>query len=420
MENINNFDNVKPGTLALVENGIGGANAILVYLKGLQEVHGFTISAEGVIGCSRSVSHKCVIKAFGITCVDGWRIRDLLTELFTGNGTVCQDLYKIYERSIKIVDMTIEEVSEVVSRQRGETVKVNIVEQCKESTDAREEELMKLSVQIAEELDESVYVAPENTVKVDNDTETTEDTANRQNTHIYNSKEANEGMIEPAIGDIVICDGVKTVAEESGSCDGCFLDSRTCGMIICEASLRKDGKPIKLSRVVSENTADDNGTTEKREWELSEHSSDRIEPSVGDVVTVYGVRCTVAEGAGSCDKCAAREKGCSLMRCTASTRLDNTYVYLEKIKDGTVTESSDDGNSEWSISKQDDDFVEPKLGTTGYVHGVKAIVANVAELPGDNPCNHCVAAHGNGCWKIVCSGSDRGDHTSIYLRKAED
>jgi hypothetical protein len=406
MENINNFDNVKPGTLALVENGIGGANAILVYLRGLQEVHGFTISAEGVIGCARSVPHNHVIKAFGITCVDGGRIRDLLTELFTGNGTVCQDLYKIYERSTKIVDMTIEEVSEIVSRQRGETVKVNIVEQCEESTDD-------------EEPTESVYVAPENTVKADNDTETTTDTANGQNTYIYNSKEANDGMIEPAIGDIVICDGVKTVAEESSSCDGCFLDSRTCGMLICEASLRKDGKPIKLSRVVSEDTADDNGTTEKREWELSEHSYDSIEPAVGDVVRVYGVRCTVAEGAGSCHKCEARANGCSLMRCTASTRLDNTYVYLEKIEDGTVTESSDDGNSEWSISEQDKDVVEPRLGTTGYVYGVKAAVADVAELHGDNPCEHCVA-RGNGCFKVVCARSDRGDNTGIYLRKAED
>jgi hypothetical protein len=407
MGNINNFNNVKPGTLALVENGIGGANAILVYLINQQEVRGFTISAEGVIGCARAVPHENIIKAFGITCVDGWRIRELLIELFTGSRTACQNLYKIYERSPKIVDMTIAEVSEVVSRQRGETVKVNIVEQCKESTND-------------EEPTESVYEDQRNTVKVDNDTETTEDNANGQNTHTYNYEEATDDTIEPAIGDIVVYDGVAALVEESdGGCDGCFLSSRMCGRILCAASLRKDGKQVRLCKVVGTDADDDKGTTEKREWELSEHSYDSIEPAIGDVVTVYGVRCTVAEGAGSCHKCAARANGCAFMDCTASDRQDSKYVYLKKIEDGVVTESSDDGNSEWSISEQDDDFVEPKLGTTGYVNGVKAVVADVAELHGDNPCEHCVAWD-NGCLKIVCTGPDRGDNTRIYLRKAED
>ena len=304
---INNFENVKPGTLALVENGIGGASAIVVYLKGLQEVHGFTISAEGVIGCAITVPHENIIKAFGITCVDGTRIRDLLTELFTGNGTVCQDLYKIYQRSTKIIDMTIEEVSEIVSRQRGKTVKVNIVEQCEESIEDEE----------------------------------------------------------------------------------------------------------------SIDDADDNRTAGRREWELSEHSCHSIEPAIGDVVTVYGVRCTVAEGSASCHKCEARANGCALMHCAASDRQDNKYVYLEKIEDGVVADRSDDGNSEWSISTQDKDVVEPKLGTTGYVYGVKAVVSEVSELHGDNPCDHC-AARGNGCLRVVCIKADRSDKTGIYLRKAED
>lgn len=333
MENINNFDNVKPGTLALVENDIIGTSAILVYCINLQEVRGFTISAKGVIGGAKAVPHEDIIKAFGITCVDGERIRELLTELYTGNGTACQHRYKIYERSTRIVDMTIEEVSKIVSERRGETVKVNIVEQCEESTDAREEELMKLSVQIAEELNESDYIAPENTVKADDNAETTEDTANRQNIYTYNTEEAIDDMIEPAVGDIVICDGVKTVAEEcDGCCSDCFLSSRMCGGILCAASDRKDSKSVKLRKVVGED-ADDNGTTEKREWELSADSYDSIEPAVGDIVTVYGVRCTVAEGSGSCYKCAARTNGCALMHCAASNRLDSKYVYLKKIED---------------------------------------------------------------------------------------
>lgn len=412
MGNINNFDNVKPGTLALIENGIGGANAILVYLKGLQEVHGFTISAEGVIGCSRSVPHKCVISAFDVTCADGARIRDLLTELFTGSGTACQNLYKIYERSTKIVDMTIEEVSEIVSRQRGETVKVNIVEQCEESVDDEESA-------DAEELVESICADLENNAKVDNDTETTEDTADRQTTHTYNTEETNGDMLEPAIGDIVVCDGIKTIVEgANGGCTDCFLSSRMCGGMLCTASFRKDGKSVKLRKVLDDYT-DDNRTAGRREWELSEYSYDSIDPAVGDTVTVYGVRCRVAEGSGSCHKCVARTNGCALMDCTAGDRQDNKYVYLEKIEDGVVAERSDDGDSEWSIPTQDGGVVEPKLGTTGYVHGIKAVVAEVSELHGDNPCDHCVARN-NSCCKIVCAGPDRGDKTGIYLRKAED
>ena len=398
MGNINNFENVKPGTLALAENGLGGANAILVYLINQREVRGFTISDEGVIGCAVAVPHENIIKAFGITCADEGHIRHLLIELFTGNRTACQNLYKIYERAAKIVDMTIEEVSEIVSRQRGEAVKVNIVKQCEESTDA------EVADADTEKPDEGVYVSPGDTIEhngktimaiasdeaecprsclngedcrgldcmgdcgrtevvfreVDKDTETINDSACEPITHIYNSAENGE-MLEPAIGDIVIYDGVKTVVEESdGCCNDCFLSSRMCGRMRCTANSRKDDKSVKLRKVIDKDT-DDNGTTDKREWELSEHSYDSIEPAIGDVVTVYGVRCAVVEGSGSCHKCVAITNGCAFMNCTASDRLDSKYVYLEKVADDVVVERSDDGNSEWSISTQNDDVVEPKL-----------------------------------------------------------
>ena len=285
--------------------------------------------------------------------------------------------------------------------------------------DARRTKIINISKD-DEEPTESVCVDPRNTTEVDNDTETTEDTATGQTTHIYNTEEANDNMIEPAIGDIVVYDGVKTVVEESdGCCNDCFLSSRMCGRLLCTANLRKDGNPVRLRKAL-DNDTDDNRTAGRGEWELSEYSYDSIEPAVGDIVTVYGVRCTVVEGSGSCHKCAARTNGCALMDCTASDRQDNKYVYLEKLEDGVVAERSDDGDSEWSIPTQDGGVVEPKLGTTGYIHGIKAVVANVAELSGNNPCDHCAAARGNGCWKVVCAGSDRGDHTSIYLRKAED
>lgn len=284
--NKGDVSDIKPGMLVKLAVS-AGPDLGLVYHADADIFSVLILNNSGENGPTR-IDAEDIICAWNLSQLSTYVIGDLLQGRASG-WTSALDKAVVY-RSIRpeAVEMTLEEISELVSKQLGKPVSVSVKDAEPEGVEPGTE----------------VVVVPE------------------------------DGAIarDAQIGEEFEIKGVRyRVIEDTrasnGHCDGCALktDRRCCYYTGLCGSDRKDGKSILFERVPAEDEHPD----------YSE--SDRIEVAVGECMELDGItyRCVKdsSQRVAYCNGCALGDRICADFECSAERRKDGISVHFIKVSD---------------------------------------------------------------------------------------
>lgn len=280
------ISDIKPGMLVKLEVSAGPDLGIVYHAdSGIFNVLLLNNSGENV---PTRIDVDEISCAWNLSQLSTYVISDLLQGRAFG-WTTALDNAVVYQSSRpEAIELTLEEISELASKQLGKPVSVSVKDSKSEGVEPRAE----------------VFVVPE------------------------------DGAIarDAQIGEEFEIKGVRyRVIEDTrasnNSCDGCALkaDHRCCYYTGLCGSDRKDGKSILFERA----------HTEDKHTDYSE--SNRIEVAVGECIKRDGVtyRCVEdrSQRVAYCDGCDLGDKFCSDFECSAACREDGMSVHFIKVSD---------------------------------------------------------------------------------------
>lgn len=287
------ISDIKSGMLVKLE-GSTGPDLGIVYHTDTDIFNVLILNNSGENVPTR-IDAEDIICAWNLSQLSTYVISDLLQGRASG-WTSALDQAVVYRSSRpEAVEMTLEEISELVSKQLGKPVSVSV-------KDSKPERI---------EPKTTVFVVPE------------------------------DGVIYPdaQIGDEFEIKGVRYRAIEDtrasdSSCDGCALSADcVCGYYAGACGeLREDGKSIIFERVLPEDEDNDHPVP------------GRTEVAVGECIEREGItyRCVKdrSQRVAYCDGCDLGDKFCSDFECSAACREDGISVHFVKVSD-----TSEDGKS---------------------------------------------------------------------------
>jgi hypothetical protein len=367
------ISDIKPGMLVQLEVSSGPDLGIVYHAD--TDIFNVLLLDNSKENVPARIDADDIICAWNLSQLAPCVIRDLLKGRGSGWKSAL-DLAIVYRStSTESVEMTLEEISELVSKQLGKQVSVSVKDAKPEGVEPRTE----------------VFVVPESGV-IDH---------------------------EAQVGEEFEIKGVRYRAiADTRDCAVCALKSDgRCGYYggTCSPDARFDGESIIFERVPPED-----------EDEYEDDVSADV--AIGDTINLGGTTfiCEEDDCEDGCTRCnLSLARYCEAVRCYRTTRRDGKSVHFVKVSDNSKATCKSSETADMrkgqkpSIASEIHDLyeVEPAVGVIIEDNGNKLKV-----VESDLGCDVCYFCDDDveNCKHIICAGRHRKDGKNIILQEVRE